>query len=169
MEFESDDLARRPYLRLATYNKRANERIYAAAAALDDDRRKQNVGAFFGSLHGTLNHILVADRIWMARFQALPAPAYRLDEELFADFAALRAARDAEDARLLAFARQLTAAWLAEPHAYHNTRGDAFSEPRDVLILHMFNHQTHHRGHAHTVLSLLGEAPPSLDMHVLLR
>ena len=90
------------FKRLAGYNRWANERLYDCAAALTDADRKQDRGALFGSIHNTLNHILVGDRIWMNRFTGHgPMPA-RLDEVPYVDFDALRAARGAEDERIAA-------------------------------------------------------------------
>jgi hypothetical protein len=87
----------------AGYNAWANERLYSAAAMLSDSEYRADHGAFFGSVHGTLNHLLVGDRIWMQRLTGEGEAPARLDAILHEDFGALRAAREAEDARIVAF------------------------------------------------------------------
>lgn len=150
--------------RFAAYNAWANARLYDAATALSDFERKRDIRAYFKSLHGTLNHILVADRIWLARITGEGEASRALDAELFSDFAALRAAREEEDARLSAFTGGLNAADLDRDIAYQNTRGEAKSLQLAAILAHMFNHQTHHRGQASHMLSQLGVAePPALD------
>jgi uncharacterized damage-inducible protein DinB len=125
--------------------------------------------AFFGSLHGTLNHILVADRAWTARLIGEPKPPGRLDTELYPDLAALRAARVAEDARLIDLVDGYGAADLAATFAYTNYQGASFANTRAEVLTHMFNHHTHHRGQAHGLLSHAGAAPPELDFIFYLR
>src|SRR5258707_15716799 len=87
----------------ALYNRLANERLYAACAALADEERRRDLGAFFKSVHGTLNHLLLGDRIWMTRFEGGAHPSTNLDAILFNDFAVLRAARADMDRRIEAF------------------------------------------------------------------
>ena len=111
-----DDLIRH-FRRLARYNRLANERLYEACARLSDAARTQVRPAFFGSIHGTLNHILVGDRIWLARFEGREVPSTGLDAILYEDFAELRDARAAEDARIEAFAAALTPAFSKDPSA----------------------------------------------------
>ncbi len=125
--------------------------------------------AFFGSLHGTLNHILVADRAWTARLTEAPSKPGRLDEELYPDLAALRAARVAEDARLIDLVDGYDATDLAQTFAYTNYQGASFANTRAEVLTHLFNHQTHHRGQAHGLLSHAGAAPPELDFIFYLR
>ena len=155
---------------LAAYNAWANERLYDAAALIADDDYRADRGAFFGSLHGTLNHLLLGDRIWMHRFTGEGEEPMQLDAILYDGFEALRAARRAEDARIIAYIRSLTDADLAGAIRYRSTRN-----PVDIeqilagVLLHFFNHQTHHRGQAHCILTgLTGEAP-SLDLLVYQR
>lgn len=150
---------------LAGYNRWANERLYSAAAELTDAQYRADRGAFFGSVHGTLNHLLVADRIWMHRFTGAGAVA-PLDTILFERLEDLRTARAEEDMRIIAFAEGLEEAALARTIAYANSSGQHFSQPLDTALDHFFNHQTHHRGQAHALLShFLGNAAtPSLDL-----
>jgi len=154
---------------LALYNRLANERLYEACAALSDAARRQDRKAFFRSIHGTLNHILVGDRIWLNRFEGREVPSTNLDAELYADFETLRQARRAEDARIEAFAAGLTPADLAGSIRYVNNEGRTLEDPMDLLVAHFFNHQTHHRGQAHDLLCQAGHRGVVLDMHRVIR
>ena len=153
------------YRRMARYNRLANARLYDACAELSDGERTRMRPAFFGSIHGTLNHILVGDRIWLARFAGDEVPSTGLDAILYGDFADLRAARTAEDDRIEAFAAGLTAEILSGTIRYVNNEGREFDDPVDMLVAHLFNHQTHHRGQVHDMLSQTTVPPPSLDLH----
>jgi uncharacterized damage-inducible protein DinB len=153
----------------ARYNRWANQRLYAAAAALPDADYRRDLGAFFGSLHGTLNHILVADRIWLFRITGEgPAPA-RLDEILHDDLDTLRQARVAEDERIIRVMDGLSEERLAGSLRYRNMKGDAFEQKLALVLAHFFNHQTHHRGQAHALLTRLGREAPELDLLYFLR
>ena len=154
---------------LARYNRLANERLYEACAALTDEERKRDRRGFFRSIHGTLNHIILGDRNWLTRFHGGEAPSTGLDAILYDDFAELRAARTVEDDRLEAFARDATPALLAGSIRYVNNEGRLLEDPTDLLALHLFNHQTHHRGQVHDMLSQAGAKPPVLDMHRVIR
>ena len=112
---------------------------------------------------------MVGDRIWLARFEGAEVPSTNLDAELYADFEALRAARATEDRRLEAFAAGLSEDWLSGTIRYVNNQGLTFEDPRDLLVQHLFNHQTHHRGQVHDMLSQTAVPPPSLDMHRVLK
>lgn len=151
---------------LAGYNAWANDRVFAAAAALDEEQRWRDIGLFFSSLAGTLNHMLVADRVWMKRFTGEGDHPDRLDAVIHRDLHALADARRAEDKRILAFVRSLDAEALERTFTYRKmTTPDLVTSQLWPDLLHVFNHQTHHRGQAHTGLKLLtGEEPPSLDM-----
>jgi uncharacterized damage-inducible protein DinB len=155
---------------LASYNAWANARIYAAARALPDEQYRRNVGAFFSSLHGTLNHLLVADRIWMRRFTGEGEAPTRLNAILHDDLPSLEVARKAEDARIIRYVGELTEEGLSQDIDYATTTGARYRNPLKDLLTHLFNHQTHHRGQAHTILSVLGvREPPPLDLMVMLR
>ena len=153
---------------LARYNTLANRRLYGACAALDDGERRQDRGAFFRSIHGTLNHILVGDRIWMARFEGRNEPSTGLDRILHDDFAELTGARIAEDERIEAFFGQLWPEGLTGTIDYVNNEGRRFGDARAMLYLHFFNHQTHHRGQVHAILTQVVPNPPVLDLHRVL-
>jgi uncharacterized damage-inducible protein DinB len=155
---------------LAAYNAWANDRLYAAAAALPDAAYRQGAGAYFGSLHGTLNHLLVTDRLWLWRLTGTGEAPGRLDLILFEELDALRQARTAEDARLEAYVAGLSPEALAASFDYATTSGVAQRQPRAEALAHLFNHQTHHRGQAHAILTRLGVAePPSLDLLLMQR
>ena len=141
---------------LASYNRWMNERLFTTCSGLDDAVRKQNLGAFFGSLHRTLNHLLDGDLAWLARFRGEPA-AQRLGEDRYADFDALAAARAATDQAIEQWAAQVSSAWLAAPMVYaSNVDGLTRCLSAWILVTHFFNHQTHHRGQITTLLSQLG-------------
>jgi uncharacterized damage-inducible protein DinB len=150
---------------LAGYNAWANRRLYEAASRLSDAQYRADRGAFFKSVHGTLNHLLVTDRIWMRRFTGEGEVAGSLDAILFERFDDLRRAREAEDRRIEDYAAGLSEADLAGTISYRRvSTPDVFVQPLGPALAHVFNHQTHHRGQAHGLLTgLVGEAP-SLDL-----
>jgi uncharacterized damage-inducible protein DinB len=149
----------------AGYNAWANRRLYDACAALRGEDLHAGLGAFFGSLHGTLNHLLVTDRIWLARLHGETPPDLTLDTILHDGFAALRAAREAEDVRLVAFVEALDDAALAAEITYRPiTRPETIRQPLWSVLAHLFNHQTHHRGQCHAMLTRVAIEAPSLDL-----
>jgi uncharacterized damage-inducible protein DinB len=153
---------------LASYNRWMNARLYAAAGTLPAAELARDRGAFFGSILGTLNHLVTADTIWLQRFAGLPArhaaldpvralpPAGPLDAMPFPDFAALAAHRRWLDAIIEDWIAVLGDDDLRQVLAYANTRGDGFRRELASLLLHFFNHQAHHRGQATTLLSQAG-------------
>jgi uncharacterized damage-inducible protein DinB len=150
---------------LAGYNAWAKERVYAAAAALPDQDYRADHGAFFGSVHGTLNHLLVGDRIWMHRLTGEGPSPTTLDAILHEDFEGLRAARIAEDARIVAYVASLALADLDRTIRYRTISNPGDIEQRlDYALLHVFNHQTHHRGQVHGLLTRITGEAPSLDL-----
>jgi uncharacterized damage-inducible protein DinB len=150
---------------MAAYNRWANRRIYAAAGELLEQDFNRDMGAFFRSAMGTLNHILVADRIWMKRFTGEGEAPGALDTMLFPAFAALRLAREAEDERISAWVAGLTDKALAGRFTYMTvTDMRTVSQRLAPALSHFFNHQTHHRGQAHTILTALGRPSVELDM-----
>ena len=153
------------YRMFAAYNSWANRQLYRAAQALSEDEFGMDTGAFFGSMRGTLNHILVADRIWMKRFTGTGEHPDRLDAILHHDLASLRIAREAEDERIQNWVEGLTDERIAGRFTYVTvTDMKTVSQRLAPALAHFFNHQTHHRGHAHMILSVLGRTPPSLDL-----
>jgi uncharacterized damage-inducible protein DinB len=153
---------------LAGYNRWANRRIYDDAASLPDEARKRGAGLFFGSVHGTLNHLLVADYIWMRRFTGDGPQPERLNQILYEDFSALRTAREAEDERILGFITGLQS--YDREIVYQNSSGKTFRQELAPALTHFFNHQAHHRGQVHAGLTIAGiREPASLDLLVLQR
>jgi uncharacterized damage-inducible protein DinB len=153
------------FRQLADYNHWANRRLYAAALELPEELYRRPVGVFFKSLHGTLNHILVADRIWLKRLTGEGAPPDRLDTILYDARDDLLRARMAEDARLKAVVAAKSEADLAGELSYQTTSGKPYRQKLADILLHVFNHQTHHRGQAHACCSILtGAEPPALDL-----
>ncbi len=158
------------YRMLAAYNEWANRHLYAAVGALDDTAYRRNLGAFFGSLHATLNHLLAADRIWMKRFTGSGDAPDRLDAILYDDFAGLDAARRAEDARLARWIETLEEAALDAEFTYSPLTNPATITHRlQPALTHIFNHQTHHRGQCHAMLTALGGPSLALDLIYFLR
>ena len=157
------------YRTFARYNAWANARLYDACADLSAEEYHADRPVFFRSIHGTLNHIMVGDRIWMTRFGGGEAPSTGLDAILYEDFDDLRAARIAKDAEIEAFAAGLTEAFLESSIRYVNNEGKQFDDPTALCVTHFFNHQTHHRGQLHDMLSQTEVPPPSLDLHRVLR
>lgn len=160
----------RHFQMLSDYNRWANGRIYDACSALSDVDYRADRGAFFGSAHRTLNHLLVADRIWLRRITGTGTAPMELNVVLHEDFTDLRKAREAEDERFV----QLTGSF--EPDAFSRivsytpvTVPTPVSEPLGVMLAHVFNHQTHHRGQIHAILTSLGQPSIVLDMIAFLR
>jgi uncharacterized damage-inducible protein DinB len=150
---------------MATYNAWANARLYRMAQQLSDEQYRRNVSAYFKSLHGTLNHLLVADRVWLWRLTGAGVSPTRLDAILFDDLAALSEARRAEDERLVSFTESLTDAQLEATIEYRTFDGRSEQQKLRAVLAHLFNHQTHHRGQAHAILTVLGvKEPESLDV-----
>ncbi|MBB2791426.1 UNVERIFIED_ORG: putative damage-inducible protein DinB [Rhizobium pisi] len=160
----------RQYRMFAAYNRWANAQLYAAAAALSDAEFRSDRGAFFGSLHRTLNHLMVADRIWMKRFTGIGEAPATLDAVLFEEFDALAAARRTEDERIIALTGTLDEATLAGNFTYMPvTQQIAMTQPLWTALSHLFNHQTHHRGQCHMTLTALGKPSLGLDLIYFLR
>ena len=158
------------YRMYAAYNAWANRLVYAEAGKLEDADYRRNLGAFFGSLHGTLNHLLAADRIWMKRFTGEGDAPGRLDAILHEDLASLTASREAEDGRLATFVDSLTEERIAADFTYSPiTNPGSITHPLGPALAHIFNHQTHHRGQCHAMLTALGGPSLALDLLFFLR
>lgn len=160
------------YRMFAGYNAWCNERLYDAAATVADADYRADRGAFFKSLHGTLNHLLVGDRIWMRRFTGVGEQPKSLDAILYDDFAALRAARRSQDTLISRYIDRLSEDDLTRTIRYRTVvNPQPIEQALAPALDHFFNHQTHHRGQAHALLSsLLGnEKTPSFDLIVYQR
>ncbi|KQS68057.1 diguanylate cyclase [Rhizobium sp. Leaf371] len=154
----------------AAYNSWANGRIYAAAQALGTEGRHRETGAAFGSLHATLNHLLATDRIWMKRFTGQGEAPTTLDAVLFDDFADLTEARVAEDRRIAGWIDSLTPDDLAGVFTYTPISiPEPISQRLSPCLAHLFNHQTHHRGQCHMILTSLGQPSVVLDLAFFFR
>ena len=150
---------------LGGYNAWANVRLYEAAARLDGDQYRADRGAFFKSVHGTLNHLLATDRVWMQRFTGTGTAPDRLDAILFETLDELRPAREAEDRRIVDFVDALDDARLAGSIRYRRvTTPEIFEQQLAPALAHWFNHQTHHRGQVHGLLTGLVGRAPELDL-----
>ena len=153
---------------MAKYNQWMNRRLYSCATQLDEKQLWADQGAFFGSVMGTLNHLLVGDIIWLQRFShhavsysslqpvATMNKPLALDSTLERELTALGKLRELVDDVILAFAQQLTADDLGTALSYTNTQGKTYSKRFGLLIQHLFNHQTHHRGQVSTLFYQLG-------------
>lgn len=142
---------------MAEYNQWMNERLYAACDTLEDAERKKDRSAFFGSIHRTLNHILYGDLAFMSRFTGIPDVVPELGVDLHEDFQELWATRSTLDGRILDWAQSLSRSWLCEELTYESkVDGITRTVSRWILVTHMFNHETHHRGQVTTLLSQQG-------------
>jgi uncharacterized damage-inducible protein DinB len=150
--------------RFAAYNRWANARLYEAALALSEAEYRRDVGAFFKSMHGTLNHLLLTDRLWLKRLTGEGDHPNRLDAIIHEERSDLAMARADQDDRIIGYVAGLDEAALQEMYRYQNTAGKEFEDRRSDILVHLFNHHTHHRGQAHTILSICGRQPPPLDL-----
>jgi uncharacterized damage-inducible protein DinB len=157
--------------RMARYNQWANGRLYEACAQLPEAEYQKSRQAFFGSLHGTLCHLLVTDWEWVSRVEGKPSRGLALDHQPFATLAELRAARVAQDEHIIEVVDGLDEAAAFGDAVYRRVSApqEEYRTPRHLCLLHMFNHETHHRGQAHDQLSQTDVPPPPLDLLFYLR
>ena len=150
---------------MAQYNRWMNERLYAVCAEIPDVERKRDRDAFFASIHGTFNHLLLGDRLWLGRFTARPFSVDSLDQELYADFDELREERAQTDGDILAFSETLDEDALARDFAFTTIVDPGEHRfPFRHVLLHFFNHQTHHRGQVTTLIKQAGYEPGVTDL-----
>jgi uncharacterized damage-inducible protein DinB len=152
----------------ARYNRVANERLYEQVRKLDVAEYRRERRGSFGSIHALLNHTMVGDRIWMSRFTGAGKTTPPLNTILYEIFAEINSARAEEDAGIEAFFNKVDDDFLTRSLAYTNSRGKECVDAFAPAVLHFFNHQTHHRGQVHVMLSQTEVSPPALDMHRLL-
>jgi len=155
---------------MARYNAWQNGQVIAAADTLDEAARRADRGAFFGSIMGTLNHVLWADTIWMHRFAGWPKPRGGIPESpaLHDDWAALKAARAEADRGILDWAGRVTDAALGTDLVwYSGAIGRDMVSPMALCVVHVFNHQTHHRGQVHAMLTTAGAQPGDTDLFLM--
>lgn len=154
---------------LARYHGWANTRLAEACGRLPDDEYFKTRPAFFRSIHGTLNHILLADRIWQARILDSEPIEAGLETILYEDREDLRQARATEDRKIVALVEGMSAQEIGRALRYRNTAGQSFETPMVWVLAHLFNHGTHHRGQIHDMLSQTSVAPPPLDLMHFIR
>ena len=154
-------------LRMARYNRWQNENLYSAADRLSESERRRERGAFWGSIHKTLNHLLWGDQMWMSRLTGSARPQAGIADSgsLHADWAALKAERSSFDQTIIDWAATIEPSWLAAEMTYYSLAVQReVTKPRWVLVTHLFNHQTHHRGQVHSMLTQAGERPSDTDL-----
>ena len=149
---------------MARYNRWMNDKLYAVAETLTDAERKADRGAFFGSIHRTLNHLLLGDQAWMQRLRGQPVTMTSPAQQLHEDFDELRAARAAMDADITSWAAQVGHAFMEGVlRSWSVTYQRNVGIPGWVGVIQMFNHQTHHRGQVTTLMKQLGVDPGVTD------
>ncbi len=153
---------------MARYNRWQNSSLYREADKLTEAQRSENRGAFFGSVHATLSHILFGDQIWMHRLTGSPAPVATTIKDSVAmvqDWTGLKAQRAAFDEVMMAWADKLEPAVLEGELTWMSAAlNRQFTQPRWMLVTHMFNHATHHRGQVHCMLTGFGLKPDDTDI-----
>jgi len=151
---------------MTRFNAWANERLYRVVAGLSDVDYREDRKAYFGSIHNTLNHLLVGDRLWLARVEGTEHDIRTLDQILYENFAALREARRAEDARFIELVDSYTEARLSAPVTFRRMSAGSgeMSMRLDRILLTLINHQTHHRGQVHAMLTAGGAKPLQMDV-----
>ncbi|WP_425405418.1 DinB family protein [Hwanghaeella sp.] len=153
--------------KMAGYNAWQNRSLYLAADGLSDAERRRDRGAFFGSLHATLNHLLWADRIWMSRFSDLDPPpgGVETSPNCYPDWAAMLKARPELDSAIVDWSKSVDQDWLAGEMTWFFTISKKMStKPTALVVVHFFNHQTHHRGQVHAMLTAAGARPEDTDL-----
>ena len=150
---------------MARYNRWMNERLYALLSDVPDEERKRDRGAFFGSMHGTLNHLLWGDRMWLGRFIDEPCTHPPFGADMYGEFGELTREREISDRKMLDWAGSVTAAWLEGTLSYvSKVDGRRRDMPRAVAVLQLFNHGTHHRGQLTTLMKQASLDPGVTDL-----
>ncbi|WP_424363735.1 DinB family protein [Methylocystis parvus] len=154
---------------MARYARWQNDNLYSGADTLSEEARHQDRGAFFKSIRATLNHLLWADTMWMSRLSDFPQPTVGLSgsASYFNDWEALKRERAAMDRRIVDWAHAIGVAELAGDLAWRSSTNTDFVKPRWLVITHMFNHQTHHRGQAHAMITAAGAKPYITDLVIM--
>ncbi len=158
------------FVMMASYNAWANLRLYKMAGDLPDELYRRDVGIYFKSLHGTLNHLLVTDCIWLRRLTGTGDHPGKLNAILHEEFDALQAVRATQDARIIDFVEGLDVTDFDKICEYTTLNGTLYKQPLREILAHLFNHQTHHRGQAHAILTAVGVPEPDpLDLLMMQR
>ena len=156
--------------RMSRYNRWQNENLYDVADRLSEAERRKERGAFFGSIHNTLSHLLWADHLWMSRFAGWPKPEGGIPQSvsLFPEWENLKAERKDSDARLIDWADTLDPKWIKSDMTWFSGAiNREVTKPHWQLVAHFFNHQTHHRGQVHAMLIQAGGKPHDTDLFVM--
>jgi uncharacterized damage-inducible protein DinB len=156
--------------RLARYNRWQNENLYEVADRLSDEERRRERGAFFGSILATLSQVLRGDCRWMSRFNDVAKPPCGIagSETLYPDWDGLRRERKAMDEKIVQWSDTVDPKWLASEHTWlSNAAQREVSRPMWTLVTHLFNHQTHHRGQVHAMLTQAGGKPGDTDLFLM--
>jgi uncharacterized damage-inducible protein DinB len=150
---------------MARFNQWVNRQLYDKVATLDDEAYRADTGIFFRTIHHTLNHLLVVDRLWIGRVTGSDRGISSLDQILFEDFTSLRAAREAEDRGLIALLDEMPDDRIEALVRFSTIKRDRHFEARvRDLLSGMFNHQTHHRGQIYAVMQQRGMDLPDVDL-----
>jgi uncharacterized damage-inducible protein DinB len=152
---------------MARYNQWQNDNLTTAAAQLRDDQRKEEGGAFFGTIHATFNHLIWADRYWMYRFTGSQKPPGGMAQSrlLYEQWDDLLLARATLDQTIIAWADGLDPAWLETDISWFSgSKQKVMAQPIAQAVTHVFNHQTHHRGQIHALLTRFGVVPQDTDL-----
>lgn len=155
---------------MARYNEWQNASLYNAADTLSDEARRQDRGAFFGSIHGTLSHLMWGDQQWMSRFSDVPKPPalIKTSPGNYPDWDDLKRRRVAFDRTIIDWAATMDPSWLYGDLTWYSGLAKAdVTKPRWFLVTHFFNHQTHHRGQAHAMLTAAGANPEDTDLMLM--
>ena len=150
--------------KLAHYNKWANDKLYEAVSNLSQAEFEQDCDVHFKSVQGTLNHILVGDLAWLGRLESKPRTDLTLDAILHEDFQSLLTARQELDTHIIDFCESVSEEFLDSILSYQSITAGAYEVEVKMVMGHVFNHQTHHRGHVHACLTRLGKSAPDLDL-----
>jgi uncharacterized damage-inducible protein DinB len=156
--------------RMARYNRWQNRNLYGAADGLSDDERRRDRGAFFGSIHKTLSHLLWADRIWLSRFSDVPPPSGGIpgSATLYPDWEGLKRERAEFDDTIIAWTDEIAPNWLDGDLTWLSAAvRREVTKPKWQLVSHFFNHQTHHRGQVHAMLTQAGAKPHDTDLFLM--
>jgi uncharacterized damage-inducible protein DinB len=154
-------------LMMARYNQWQNDSLVQAANSLSDSERAADKGSFFGSIQKTFSHILWGDQLWLNRFAGTPAPKSSIQQSVdhFADWDSFRAERTRFDAVILDWAKNVNVDWFSGDLSWFSgAMNRDISKPKKMLTIQMFNHQTHHRGQIHAMLTAAGAHPDDTDV-----
>jgi uncharacterized damage-inducible protein DinB len=153
------------FVMYASYNKWANDLLLQECDQIPSEEYHHDLGVYFNSIHGTMDHQYVADKVWLYRFTGQGDPIDSLDEQLTGDLATLKEKRRLLDDRICSVIDQMQEKDFLRTIIYRTVRKPlVMQQPLGAALFHFFNHQTHHRGQVHAMLTQLGRTPAALDM-----